>query len=230
MGCVSQELSLYTVPHDAKVYAKPVASGKRVLLGSTPLKVNTENIEQELAGGGPVYVEFVKEGYFKYRVYITELSNMSTNLSVELEPKTGLEDQEVLNSVIESMFESQRLAKAKRYDHALEELDHLQQKAPFLASIYEMKGGIYYIKQQYRAAYDNYQKAIKFNPKSADARRMVGLLKSTFGFQHDIDPMDIDVERLPAEQKKKQRQRQKQRQKDPSEIPTQLPKKGGGAK
>jgi len=198
LGCASPRLTLLTSPDKASVYAKPIGAGQRKLLGVTPLTIDHGKIETQYAGSGPVYVEFIKDGYLPYRVYITELSMIQTELRADLSPQTGLEDQEGLNYIVESMFESQRLTKVKRYDEALKILSDVQAKAPYISGVYEMKAGIYFLRGAYRDAYDSYARAVLLNPKNADAQRMKNYLQTSYGYISTDDPMDVQAHRLPT--------------------------------
>jgi tetratricopeptide (TPR) repeat protein len=198
-GCSSPKLTLLTSPEKAMVYAKSIGTGQKTFLGETPLTISHEKIESTYGGNGPIYIEFIKQGYMPFRVYVTELSLIQTEMRADLTPRTGLEDQAQLNGIVESMFESQRLTKIKRYDEALRVLNEVQDKVPFISSIYEMKGGIYYLRGSYRDAYDYYSKAVTLNPKNADARRMKDYLHSSYGYNSLDDPMDIQAySRTPA--------------------------------
>jgi tetratricopeptide (TPR) repeat protein len=197
-GCATSRLTLLTSPEKAKVYAKPIGAGKRAFLGETPLTIEHDKIEKQYSGSGPVYVEFIKEGFLPYRVYITELARVQTELRADLSPMTGLEDQSGLNFIMESMFEIQRLSKVKRYDEALKILDQVQEKAPYMSSVYEMKGGIYYLRGAYRDAYDSYARAVTLNPKNADSQRMKEHLQEAYGYNSHDDPMDIQSPRMPS--------------------------------
>ena len=52
------------------------------------------------------------------------------------------------------------LAKQKRYDEALAELDKAQQHAPGLAAIYAYRGNIYFAQGQFAKAVDEYKQAL----------------------------------------------------------------------
>jgi tetratricopeptide (TPR) repeat protein len=191
-GCATSKVALFSNPPQAKIFARSLHDGREQFVGETPLKVSAREIEVANGGTGPVTISFRKDGYETKDVVLSEVGVDDLMLSAELTPQNGLADQQTINFVIESMFECQRLVRIKRYDEALRLLERLQAMAPQVASIYELKGGVYYLTRNYRDALDNYALAVKYNPKNAETLRMVGLLKN-------LAPSD---DRAPAESSK----------------------------
>ena len=105
VGCASTRVGLFTNPPGAKVFGKPLGSGRFELLGETPITVSADQIEKAYKGSGPVLVEFRKEGFQTHTVLVTELSAQDLNINAELVALGGLEDLERVNYVIDSLFE-----------------------------------------------------------------------------------------------------------------------------
>lgn len=194
-GCATTRISLFTNPNGAQVYAKPLGSGQLQLLGETPLTVSGDQIEKVYNGSGPVLLEFRKEGFQTTTTLVTELSSQDLNINMEMTPSAGLEDMQGLNTLIETLFECQRLVKVHRYDEALARLKEIERKAPQISTIYEMEGGIYYLQRKYQDALDAYRLAVRYNPKNVEALRMRGLLEKTFGINRSM----ATEEPIPAE-------------------------------
>ena len=195
VGCATTRISLFTNPNGAQVYAKPLGSGQLQLLGETPLTVSGDQIEKVYSGSGPVLLEFRKEGFQTTTTLVTELSSQDLNINMEMTPSAGLEDMQGLNTLIETLFECQRLVKVHRYDEALARLKEIERKAPQISTIYEMEGGIYYLQRKYQDALDAYRLAVRYNPKNVEALRMRGLLEKTFGINRSM----ATEEPVPAE-------------------------------
>lgn len=186
-ACATTRLSLFTNPQGAKVFAKPLGSGRYEFLGETPLVVSSDKIEKEHGGSGPILVEFRKEGFQNTSTMVTELSSQDLNINAELVPQVGLEDLQRINSIIETMFECQRLVKVGRYEEALTKLKVLEKEAPQISITYELQGGVYYLQRKYSDSLDAYRLAIRYNPRNAEALRMRDMLEKKFG-----------IERIPA--------------------------------
>lgn len=182
-ACASTKVSLFTNPVGAKVYGKPLGTGKFELLGETPLVVDGHQIEKKYSGSGPVLIEFRKEGFQTTSVLVTELSSQNLDIKSEMTPLGGLEDYQRLNSLIESLFECQRLVKVHRYDEALTRLKELQKQAPQISTVYELQGGIFYLQNKYQDALDSYRLAVRYNPQNIEALRMRKMLEQKFGIE-----------------------------------------------
>lgn len=182
-GCASTRVSLFTNPPGAKVYAKPLGSGRLQMMGETPVTVTGEQIEKEYGGSGPVLLEFRKEGFQTTTALVTELSSQDLNINMEMVPQGGLDDLQRLNGLIETLFECQRLVQVKRYDEALSRLKEVEKQAPQISTIYELQGGIYYLQRKFPDALDAYRLAVRYNPRNAEALRMRDMLEKTFGIK-----------------------------------------------
>jgi tetratricopeptide (TPR) repeat protein len=194
VACSSTQVALHTTPTQARVYAKSLGLGKLEYIGETPLYLKGNDLDKRYDGSGPLYLEFRKEGYRSGSTIITELSFVDLNVTMELTPESGLEDPSVMNSLIDSMFEAQRLVKVKRYEEALNKLTEIKRNAPQVSAIYELEGGIYYLQQRYQDALDSYRLAVKYNPRNGEALRMKNLIEDSFGVGRRIPKLDTNAE------------------------------------
>ncbi len=177
-GCAtSSQVTFYSNPSQANVYAHSLGQGKKVFLGQTPVSISSKKLNADPNLSSPLMVQFSKDGFESKSMLITEPNISNLLLSVELNPSFANADQATLSWIVESSFEVQRLVKVQRYDEALSLLNDMNKVAPYISSTQELYGGIYYLKGQTQAAYDAYSKALKLNPKSAEAARMVAILR-----------------------------------------------------
>jgi tetratricopeptide (TPR) repeat protein len=190
VSCSSTQVALHTTPSQSRVYAKSLGRGKTEFIGETPLFIKGDQLEKEFGGSGPIYLEFRKEGYRTASTIVTELSFIDLNLTMEMTPESGMEDPSIVNALIDTMFESQRLVRVKRYDEALNLLGEVKKKAPQVSAIYELEGGIYYLQQKYQDALDSYRLAVKYNPRNAEALRMKNSIEDSFGIRRQSKPKD----------------------------------------
>jgi tetratricopeptide (TPR) repeat protein len=172
VGCSTGMITLQSTPSGAKVYVASVGAEGSKLVGETPLSLKPAELETHYKGVGPVQIEIKKDGYLPSRTVITDVSGAELTVSLNLEPTTGLEDFEKLNSVVDMTFESQRLARVGKYDEALKKIVDIKKEAPQLAAVYELEGGIFYLQKKFRESLDSYKLAVKFNPKNPEAQKM----------------------------------------------------------
>jgi tetratricopeptide (TPR) repeat protein len=90
-----------------------------------------------------------------------------------------------VNALIDRMFETQTLARAGRYEDALEKLRAIEREAPQLAAVYELQGGVYYLMNRYREALDAYSLAAKLNPANPQITRMRQVLETALSSQRE---------------------------------------------
>ncbi len=199
-GCATTRLSLFTNPQGAKVYAKPLGTGRFENLGETPLQVTGTDIEKQYAGSGPIIIEFRKEGYQTSSTLVTELSSQDLVINQEMVPQVGLEDLQRINAIIETMFECQRLVKVGRYDEAMTKLKQLEKEAPQISITYEMQGGIYYLLKKYPDALDAYRLSVRYNPRNAEALRMRDMLEKKFNIDRNREPANVTAPESPQGQ------------------------------
>lgn len=180
-ACSSAQITLLSSPSKAEVYAAALGERKAKLIGETPLKLTSSELSKAYGGSGPVSLEFKKDGYASAKTIITDIGAVDLTVNMDLPPTSGLEDQVRLNSVVDSIFECQRLAKVGREEDALSKLKAIEKEAPHLAATYELEGGIYYLQKKYRNALDAYTLASNYNPKNPQVVRMRNYLETSLG-------------------------------------------------
>jgi tetratricopeptide (TPR) repeat protein len=168
-------------PDKAKIYVSDFSSEDKKLLGETPFSGRSDEIKKVSNGSGPVFFTLEKEGYFSQRLFVTELNAAELSVNMNLIPERVVEQSAFLDEVISGLFESQRLVKSKRFEEALSLLGKLEEKMPFISSIYEIKGGIYFLQKNYGAALEAFNLALKYNPKNIESRRMKNALLELSG-------------------------------------------------
>jgi len=182
-ACATSHVGFYSSPVGADVYVKPMGQGSLEHVGKTPMKIDASTLEKSFNGSGPAYIEFRKDGFNTWSTVITELSSLDLDLNVQMTPASGLEDQTRVNRIVDDMFECQRLAKVHRYQEALDKLKAIKAQTPQIAAVYELEGGIYYLLGKYQDALDSYRLAVRYNPHSNEAVKMVRLIEKGYGLE-----------------------------------------------
>jgi hypothetical protein len=180
-SCSSATLSLNSNPPKADVYANTIGGDKPKLVGQTPFSMRASDLRSQYNGGGPFILEVRKPGFQNVRTIITDLGASDLTMVIELPADISFDALESLNDAIDLMFEGQRLARAGRFDDAIQQLKQVQAKRPQLAAAYELEGGIYYVQKKYKEALDAYSVATRINPKNPSATRMRDLLEEQLG-------------------------------------------------
>ncbi len=176
-------INVVSNPEKAEIYAQRLGSGSPTLAGQTPLTVGAAELERTYQGAGPIYIELRKPGYRTVSTVITDLSAMNLTIKMDMVPQSGGEDQDRLNTSVDRLFESQRLAKAGRFPEALELIRKIRVEVPEMAAAYEIEGGIFYLQKEYRRAYDSYSTAVKYNSKNPETLKMRKLLETSLGIK-----------------------------------------------
>lgn len=210
LGCSITNVKIHTNPSGAEVYARPVGGGELQLVGTTPLFIDSREMDQKFgAGAGAVYMEFHKDGFKKDSLFVTELSRVDLSINKDLKPKRDLEMQYWMNHHISEMFEVRRLVNAKRYSEALRKIRELKKESPMISKVHEMEGGVLVLKRDYRDALDAYRLATKFDPENREALKMVRYLERTYGFARVIEYADqkkIPGDRRPSSSSKENKE------------------------
>ena len=178
MGCSTPMITLESSPSNAEIYLSQYGNGDAKRIGETPFSSSVTDLKKQYGVGGPMTLEFRKEGYFPYRAVVTDITATDLTVSGELAAVSGIDEQAKLNRIIDQIFESQSLARAGRHEDALLKLRALEKDAPQIAAIYELEGGIYYLQKKFAPAFDAYTRAAKLNPGNAQSVAMRNLLRS----------------------------------------------------
>lgn len=191
VGCSTSSLTVNSVPEKAKVFIRPVGGGELVSMGETPLVLSSDQMKASGAESGPIIVEIQKTDFKKQRVLVTESDSvdMKIDFALELEdgdtglkgPGNTLADAQSLNMAVDRLFEVRKFIKLESYGEALKHLRYIENKWPFLAATYEMKGGILFLQKKYRDALSAYAISLKYNPKSVPAAEMTKTLEDKLG-------------------------------------------------
>jgi hypothetical protein len=180
-SCSTATFSLNSNPPKADVYAMPIGSEKPKLIGQTPLSMKASELRSDYNGTGPFILELRKSGFQNVRTIVTDLGASDLSLVIELPTELSFEEIDSINGAIDLMFEGQRLARAGRFEDALQQLKQVESQRPQFAAAYELEGGIYYVQKKFKEALDAYTIATRINPKNPSAVKMRDLLEEQLG-------------------------------------------------
>lgn len=198
VSCATHHVSLLSNPTKARIYSRGTNESKGKLIGETPISLSALDLNKDSSTSGPIVIEFEKDGYDTKSILLTEAAVAGMIISADLSLSNSLADSQQLNWSVESLFEAQRLIRVGRHEEALRVLNTVEKVAPQLAVLHELKGTLYYLKNQYQEARDAYAQVLRINPKNLDAISMMHILK---GLTREPD----ELNRLPASESAKQK-------------------------
>ena len=208
LGCSTMSLTVNSVPEKAKVLVRPVGGGELVEVGITPAVISAEKLKSAGANSGPIFVEVHKEEFKVEKVLITEVAatDMKLDFAMQLQDENkglvgqtrGVEDVQGLNMAIDRLFEVRKFISLESYDQALNFLQILEDKWPYLSATYELKGGILFLKKKYKDALAAYTMSLRYNPNSVPSKQMRDTLEKQLGLDGDKLVREYELNRIPA--------------------------------
>jgi tetratricopeptide (TPR) repeat protein len=107
------------------------------------------------------------------------------DLKINLQISKDIEMTKKIDKFVNSLFESQRMVRSKNYDGAIAELNKAEAIFPFVSSVYEIKGSVFYLKKNYPESLSFYRKAVSINPENIDAYNLKLYLEKNFNLKND---------------------------------------------
>ena len=203
VGCSTGRLVVESSPKEAQVFLRAAGQSKLQSIGESPTSRDISEVKDLLGGADTVVVEVRKSGYLPKSLVVTDIDSLSdVKVSLELssvekfvdgtDPNMGdaqkailsrLNEERVLatNQLIDSIFEAQRLAQVGRIKDSEQKLIEIEKQHPNVSSIYEIRGGIAYMRKDYVRALDSYRKAARANPSNIEVLNMKRHLENLVG-------------------------------------------------
>ncbi|MEK6554948.1 MAG: hypothetical protein AABZ31_06900 [Bdellovibrionota bacterium] len=169
-GCAGH-ITLKSNPSQAKVELVSVKDQSTIPIGETPLQVMIDDIDKK-QNSGPYILRISKEGFAPRELIFVSLTGLQLDYNFDLKKSTGAA---ATNKIIEGLFQAQSLAQKSEYIKAVNKLDEMAKEFPEVSAIYEMRGSIYMLRSEFAAATQDFQRALQFEPESAELK---SLLKS----------------------------------------------------
>lgn len=202
-GCSTGRLVVESTPKEGQVFIRAAGQAQSQSIGQSPTSRAISEVRGLAGGADTIVVEIRKAGYFPKSVVVTDvdsLSDIKVNLelsSVEkfvngTDPNMGDAQRAILaqlyqertfetNKLIDDLFEAQRLAQVGRIDDSEKKLDEIESKHPNVASVYEIRGGLAFMRKDYPKALDAFRKAARSNPNNIEVLNMKQYLERLVG-------------------------------------------------
>jgi tetratricopeptide (TPR) repeat protein len=154
--------------------------GETKSLGVTPLELNGRDVYANASRMSVLQVS--KEGYEAQNVFIAQEAGLeSYNINIKLKNKSeDLKNQDLKarqEKLAKNIAVSNNFINKKKYDEAERVLMNLTQDYPYVSVSYDLLGNIAYMRRDFRAALNYYEKSYQVNPENAETKTMIDKLK-----------------------------------------------------
>lgn len=183
-GCATH-LYVKSTPEKAKVELISLQSQNVSPLGETPLLLQKDDVTN-IQIQGPYLIRISKEGFVSREILVASLSGLEAEFNVDL--KSNGSDK-VSNELINGLFEAQAFAQKGQHQSCLDKLADLEKKFPTVSAIFEMRGSVHLLQQDYAQARKDLQQALLLDPDNRDLKTLFETASTRAG---------IPQERLPA--------------------------------
>lgn len=177
---LAQEIIIDSSPSAAKIIISNGSNTQTSEIGTTPFKMTIAQFNKFFAKDYAYAIDIKKDGFSDYHLIVSNIGQNNININAALKPNIDINSNKKIDKFINSLFEAQRLIRNKNLDSALSLMDNLEKDYPQYSSIYEFKGGAYYLNKEFKKALSYYRKAVDINPENQDAQRMKVYLEKIF--------------------------------------------------
>jgi hypothetical protein len=174
-----------TTPEGAEVAIVRPGGGGTIPLGKTPLFLTPEQVPD--VGGKLLTVQIRKEGFQTENIILPEGSNGGLALLTfqlresGISTATGKVNEVAQNELARGIAQIHRQVSRKNFDDAIRTLDNLLAKHPRIATLYDLLGGIHYLRKDSGRALDAFKRSLELDPSNAETSRFVEKLRSFQG-------------------------------------------------
>jgi tetratricopeptide (TPR) repeat protein len=177
----AEVLEIKSTPDKAEVFVRNPKTDKLSKLGTTPIKLDFDNIANNYTQSKNFVLILKKQDYEDYRVLMTKPRSSDVSLVANMGLINKAEDVRQTDVLINELFDVQRLVRSKSYDQAIQKLTTLEEKHRDISVIYEMKAMAFYMKKNINESLSYYRKAFAVNPGNKDAYTMKTYLEKELG-------------------------------------------------
>jgi tetratricopeptide (TPR) repeat protein len=179
------KITIKSQPDAADIYIIDGTS-KPVPLGKTPYESDLEDIIRNYVKSSSFVLELKKDGHDPYRVLVAKTANVDMALTATLELSQAITNIKEHDSLMNELFDVQKLIRARNFTDAINKLEDLEKKNPRLSIIPELRATAMYLNKDVEGALSYYRKAFSVNPDNADAYRMKIYLEKKLGVDSEM--------------------------------------------
>jgi tetratricopeptide (TPR) repeat protein len=180
----SAKLIIKSQPEAAEIFIS--VNNKPVRLGVTPYEADLTEVITRYIKSNSFLVELKKPGHNAYRVLLAKTADVDMELTANLELNPAVSNIKEHDSLMNQLFDIQKLVRGKNFGDAITKLTDLEKKHPELSIIPEMKATAYYMNKEVENALSYYRRAFALNPDNHDAYRMKIYLEKKLGVDSEV--------------------------------------------
>ena len=181
---MAAKLNIKSQPDAAEIFIS--TNGKPIRLGVTPYEANLTEVMNVYVKSNSFLLEIRKSGHTTYRVLLAKTTDSDLELTANLELDEAISNIKEHDSLMNQLFDVQKLVRGRNFRDALAKLDDLEKKHPALSIIPEMKATAYYMNKEVESALSYYRKAFSLNSDNHDAYRMKLYLEKKLGVDSEV--------------------------------------------
>lgn len=178
---LANKITINSDPPETEVFVRELGSSNYKKLGKAPLDTSFDELKTYFVNTSVFLIEVRKNGFLPYRVTVNDLAKADLSILVNLEPREDFLKYQQIDQNIATLFEAQRLLRAKQYEEAISMLRKVSESEPYLSIVPELIGSAYYLKKENRKSLDFYKRAYRINPENKDAFVMKNYLEKALG-------------------------------------------------
>jgi tetratricopeptide (TPR) repeat protein len=182
---IAGKITIKSQPDAADIFIIDGTS-KPVPLGKTPFESDLEEIIRNYVKSSSFLIELKKDGHEPYRVLVAKTANVDMALTATLELSQAITNIKEHDSLMNELFDVQKLIRARNFTDAINKLEDLEKKNPRLSIIPELRATAMYLNKDVEGALSYYRKAFSVNPDNADAYRMKIYLEKKLGVDSEM--------------------------------------------
>lgn len=180
----ASKLVIKSQPEGAEIFI--VTGEKPIRVGATPFEANLTEVMNNYVKSNSFLLEIRKAGHTPYRLLIAKTTEIDLELMATLELDREISNIKEMDSLMNQLFDVQKLIRGKNFGDAILKLTDLEKKHPTISIITEMKGSAYYMSKQVENALSYYRKSFALNPDNHDAYRMKIYLEKKLGVDSEV--------------------------------------------
>ena len=182
---IAGKITIKSQPDAADIFLIDGTS-KPVPLGKTPFESDLDDIIRNYVKSSSFVLELKKDGHDPYRVLVAKTANVDMALTATLELSQAITNIKEHDSLMNELFDVQKLIRARNFTDAINKLEDLEKKNPRLSIIPELRATAMYLNKDVEGALSYYRKAFSVNPDNADAYRMKIYLEKKLGVDSEM--------------------------------------------
>jgi len=185
--CSSEKFILKSEPLAADVFVVDQTTHEKKEVGKTPIDMPLADLRKAMgpkfSSGEFLTLSVEKAGFLPetLSIPVSQFGTSVTKIEVKMKNGTVKKESRTAKEVLQSLFVAQKFAVQQQYERAQIEIDKALAVFPDLSEALAMKGAIYYAQKNYGESLKWYEEALRADPQSEEAIKMVSKVRGIQG-------------------------------------------------